>query len=326
MRKIKLAGKFKVFMMKRGIELNLEATPGIYLDTKAGEYGYSISKDIMAGKVLKEEALHLYYESEGIQFLKEHLINYGGYQLSFEDFKDFHCNQHPMNVFVRSILEGINKVKNTEELPIIDFQGLEKEVLARVNTYLNEDISKEHINLFLIFGIRGTAITHGNNIALDLCDNGLYVNGKLSLSRVADLLGHEVHHIGVHKANRRVISSSMDKKERFKSIVEEGLLSEGMAYVYFTPWLKEEPDIKPIWEENMINIDKTIEELYLFLKRELSTSQQEEFKNMLFGDELLGYTMGYYMVNTIKEAVGDEAVLNLLDDFQLFEEWYKLKD
>lgn len=298
--------------------------PKINLNVKAAQYGYSILKNIKKGMGVQEREFQKYYASEGIQFLKSHILNHGGFKLTYEVFKEFHKNPHSSNVFGSSILQGIDRIKVYKDICNIDVEKLEDEIIVRVNTYLNEDISKESINLFLLFGIRGTAITQGNSIALDLCDKSLYINEELSSPKIADLLAHEVHHVGVHKSFQKMINRGVSPDKEFKYLVIEGLLSEGMAYLYFTPWLKEESYIKPIWEENVRNIEKSIDDLYTLLESTLSDAQKDEIENKLFGDGLLGYTMGYHMVSSIKESIGNEGVLELLRSFKLFEEWYKI--
>lgn len=298
--------------------------PKINLNVKAAQYGYSILKSIKNGMGLQEGEFQKYYESEGIQSLKSHLLTHGGFDLTYDLFKEFHINPKLSNVFGNSILQGIDRIKVYKDICNIDVEKLEDEIMVRVNTYLNDDVSKESINLFLLFGIRGTAITQENSIALDLCDKSLYINEELSAQRVADLLAHEVHHVGVHKSFQKMITKGVSPDKEFKYSVIEGLLSEGMAYLYFTPWLKEEQYIKPIWEENARNIEKSIDDLYTLLESTLLEAQKDKIENKLFGDGLLGYTMGYHMVSSIKESIGNEGVLELLRSFKLFEEWYKI--
>ena len=97
-----------------------------------------------------------------------------------------------------------------------------------------------------------------------------------------------------------------------------------MAYLYFTPHLIEQNTKQ--WQYNLLGIEQKIDALCALLYDSNTTAEQlEEMERKLFGEEFLGYTMGYFMIKKLHHALGLSGVVSLLNDFRLFEAYYALE-
>ena len=136
-------------------------------------------------------------------------------------------------------------------------------------------------------------------------------------------MAHEVHHIAVSHKCAALLDRAKSDTERARYAILEGLIGEGMASFYFTPFLSEQNSKQ--WERNLSGVEQKINALYALLYDASTTATQlAQTELALFGEDILGYTMGYFMIEKIHKAHGPAGVIALLSDFQLFDVYYAL--
>lgn len=298
------------------------------INPKSAVMGYSVLSVLSVKGYVREECLAQYYNSDGIRFLKRHLKHFGGLDLTEDRFLSFFHSQGEGNTFTRSIQSGLKLLPSFNPNAFQNIQRdiilFEKEIVAMVRKYLSGDADFSQVDVHLLFGIRGTSIVYGNEIAVDLCDATLYEDGKLIIGRLKGAIAHEIHHIAVARKFEEFAKRLSCEEERVEYTVIEGLISEGMAYLYLTPYLIELNATQ--WNQNMEDIEQNIERLrVILLGSAAGLTDKMRMYDSLFDDSLKGYAMGYYMIQKLHHAYGPEAVIALLDDFRLFEAYDSLR-
>jgi len=298
------------------------------IDASAAHLGRRIIELVSKKDVLSDDLLSQYYYCEGIQFLNEHLKHYGEFDLTADKLKYFFSLPNGDSVFERSIHLGMSKLNSIDGvLLLIDkqVQAFESDLMDMVGKYLPGNFHCPDITIYFLFGIRGTAIVLDNKIAVDLCDNSLYENGNISLNQLQCLLAHEIHHIGVSAAFQEFSKHITNKKELIKYSIIESLVSEGMACFYFTPDIAIHNNTQ--WNANLTDIDTKINNLMQYLGDSNNTeSDLTVLQDSLFDDGLLGYTIGYVMIEKIHNFKGLYRVISLLCDFNLFDTYMALEE
>jgi hypothetical protein len=290
--------------------------------------GYSVLSELSAIGRVHEERIAQYYSSVGIRFLKRHLEYFGGYDLTEERFLGLFRLSGESNTFTRSIQSGLGLLPSYDPNEFQSLQRditlIEKEIVAVVRKHLPDDADFSQVVVYLLFGIRGTSIVYGNEIAVDLCDAALYENGRFIADRLKGVLAHEIHHIAVARKFEKFAKRLSCEEERVEYTVIEGLISEGMAYFYITPYLIELNAAQ--WNLSMTDIEQKIEQLRALLHNPIvSLEEKKKANDALFDDSLQGYAMGYFMIRKLHEAYGPEAVTMLLNDFSLFKAYDSLR-
>jgi len=98
-----------------------------------------------------------------------------------------------------------------------------------------------------------------------------------------------------------------------------------MACFYFTPDIINQNEKQ--WNINLKDIDTKIEELRLYLADcNITENEIAALQESLFDDSLLGYTIGYVMIERIHNKTGLDRVIKLLNDFCLFEVYAELAE
>jgi len=299
------------------------------IDIEAARLGRNVIDLISKKDMLSDDLLSQYYYSEGIKFLMEHLKCYGGFELTIDRFKYFFGLPIEKNVFERPIHLGLSKLQAIDDAYFAYLQEilktLEDDTMSMVGTYLPNNIEYPEIMVYFLFGIRGTSIVLKNKIAIDLCDDSLYENGSISIKRLQQMLAHEVHHIGVTVKFQEFTKSIYDERDICKYSIIADIISEGMACFYFTPEITNQNEKQ--WNVNLTDIDTKIEELKLYLADcNRTENETSALQGSLFGDSLLGYTIGYVMIERIHNRIGLDRVIKLLDDFCLFEVYAELAE
>lgn len=283
----------------------------LHIYYESAKLGYEYIKQTSSNETISTELIDEYYDSPGIQFLEEHLLKYGGFQLTKHTFVEILYGKFKDSVFDLAIQQA--KVRLNSEIFKCDYQQLEEQILNEVAKYSLIDISKININVYLLFGIRGTSVVWNNKIAVDLCDSALYENEILSESRIISMMAHEIHHMCFDSYRKE----NNIKNEGKESIIS-GLIAEGIAYVFFTPWLNQEPNVKVKWDINYVDIEEKIQKLEIIFENDMSEVEIDDLQVNLFGESLLGYTIGYHMIQRIYEMYGKGKVLSLMKTLDLF--------
>jgi len=297
------------------------------INTQAALLGRKIIDIILKGETLPYNLLSQYFKCEGIQFLKGHLKHYGGFELTIEILEYYFGLPGENNFIEKSVRSGITKIQAIDDNTLVDLETksktLENDISDMVKTYLPRGFNYQEPTVFFLYGIRGTSIVLDNKVAVDLCDDSLYDNGELSYSLLRGMLAHELHHIAVSQRFQEFSERALNEKNRLRYSTIEGLISEGMACFYFTPEIANRH--KKQWNSNLIDIDAKIERLMQSLD-DFSGSENEQsaLQNSLFDDNLLGYTIGYIMIERIHNKAGRDRVISLLDDFCLFEAYMEV--
>lgn len=298
------------------------------IDPKSAVMGYSALSDLSVIGSVSDKLLVQYYCSDGIRFLKRHLEHFGGFDLTEDRFLGFFHSQGEGNTFTRSIQSGLKLLPSFNPNTFRNIQRdiilFDKEIVAIVRKYLPCTLDFSQVNVYLLFGIRGTSIVYDNEIAVDLCDAALFEDGQFIMDRLKGALAHEIHHIAVAQKFEEFAKRLSCEEERIKYAVIEGLISEGMAYLYLTPYLIELNAAQ--WSHSMVDIEQKIEQLRAVLfDPTVGLNGKMRMYDSLFDDSLKGYSMGYYMIQKLHQAYGSETVIELLDDFRLFEVYDSLR-
>jgi len=292
------------------------------INTQAALLGRKIIAIMLKGETIPYNLLSQYFKCEGIQFLKKHLKHHGGFELTLENLKYYFGLPGENNFIEKSVRLGITKMQAIDDNTLFDLEiasrTLMNDISDMVETYLPKGFDYQEPTIFFLYGIRGTSIVLDDKIAVDLCDDNLYDNGELSYSLLQGMLAHELHHIAVSQRFQKFSERALSEKTRFRYSIIEGLISEGMACFYFTPEVANRH--KKQWDNNLIDIDAKIERLMQSLD-DFSDSKNEQsaLQDSLFDDDLLGYTIGYVMIERIHNKAGRDRVISLLNDFSLFE-------
>jgi len=297
------------------------------IDIEAARLGRTAIDLISRNDMLSDDLMLRYYNCDGIRFLKEHLKFNRGFELTIDYFKHILSLPNEDSVFERSVHLGLSKLHIFEDVYFVDLQNklitLDKSTMSMVRKYLPNNIDFPEITVYFLFGIRGTAIVLNNKIAIDLCDDSLYVDGSLSFERLQQILAHEIHHIGVSVRFKEFVRQFSDEKELLKYSIIENIISEGMACFYFTPEITKLYEKQ--WSTNLTEIDKKIEELRLCLfDSDITEKETTSLQDSLFDDSLLGYAIGYVMIERIHHKLGMDRMIKLLNDFSLFEVYAEL--
>lgn len=290
------------------------------IDNSSALISINLLEKIKKHELLSNSEIERYDQSAGILFLKQHCNKYGGFALDKEKLRQILEKPDQWGVFGRTVLLGLDKIEYIEEIMSLDIHSMEREVINKVQKYSLIDVSQLEIKIFLLYGIRGTAIVlPEEGIGIDLCDCSLYENNRIIPERLIDVLAHEYHHICFERYCKE---HKIHEQSNVDSILL-GIISEGMAYEFFTHWLID-TEYKVIWERNFVDIEYKIELLKERLNQDNSVEQLEMLENELFGHELLGYTIGYHMVHSIHTRLGPDAVLNLMKTLCIFEVYQSL--
>lgn len=291
------------------------------IDVSSAYMSRNILQKMKRGEEILDWEIVQYEESAGIQFLKQHCSRYGGLELNQEVLKQILKHPNQCGVFGEAVILGMEKLDDIDLLLNVNLYELEDEITQKVQNYSLVDVSTLDITIYLLYGIRGTAIVLPENaLAIDLCDDSLFVNGRLESSRIIDVLAHEYHHICFDQ----YVKEHGTRDKTIADSILNGLISEGMAYEFFTPWLIKEGGHESIWDKNYIGIEENIVSLEKVLKEETDKGQLEKIENELFGSGLLGYTMGYHMIHRIHKKLGKNSVLDLMNTYNIFEVYRSL--
>lgn len=126
-----------------------------------------------------------------------------------------------------------------------------KEAFELANDNLPRKIH-EDITIYLLFGIRGTGIALGNEIAIDLCDEFIINDGNFNKENLTQLIAHEIHHVDMNE----IIEININKNNTFerKKINFLGeLISEGVAYKLFKMPINPNGNL---WQSNLKRINQ----------------------------------------------------------------------
>lgn len=265
------------------------------------------------------EEISEYFNSPGIQFLREHCKRCGGSNINEKVLSDIMEQPEKYGAFGRAVQAGLQRLNQAEEIINIDISAMEKEVKERVQKYSLIDVSQIEVKIYLLYGMRGTAIVlPERGMAIDMCDSAIYTDNHIDLERVKDTLAHEYHHIILDYHIDQMYGNNQSEKQ----MIIRGLIGEGMAYEFFTPWMVE-GEYATTWARNYENIEEKIDTLELQLCQEITPQQIEALDNQLFGSGLLGYTLGYYMIQQIHKKFGLNAVLDLMNTLNIFEIYHQ---
>lgn len=302
----------------------------IKIDKLAIEKSFNIFKQMNRDQSVSTEIIKEYYETPGMIFLKKHLRNYGGLEfteeLLLQLLKDINLNKQILssdNIFLKSMRLGLKYVDVAEKkISTIDFNDVIEKSINLVEKYLPKKVNEE-CTIYLLYGVRGTGITLGNEIAIDICDEYLNKNGHLNTERLINLIAHELHHIEINKLIKiRKQSENNVKKQILIDFIGE-LMSEGLAYYYLPSPYDKEGILDINWNNNIRDIDNILIELNNYIEKILH-GQILDLNELghLFNDSLKGYTAGFTMVKLIDQTFGKEKVLNCLEDCFMFIELY----
>ena len=265
------------------------------------------------------EEISEYFNSPGIQFLREHCKQNGGSDINEKILRDIMENPKKHGVFGQAVQNGIQRLYQVNEIMKLDISAMENEVKGKVQKYSLIDISQVDTTIYLLYGIRGTALAlPDRGLSIDLCDSALFTDNHINPERVKDILAHEYHHIILEHHLNHIYGNHRSEKQ----LILSGLIGEGMAYEFFTPWMVEGEYAKT-WARNYKNIEEKIDSLELKLTQEMTPQDIKSLDFKLFGNELLGYTLGYYMIQQIHKKLGLNAVLDLMYTLNIFETYHK---
>lgn len=307
-----------------GIKLNLN------INYQSLKLAVSIFKDLWEQRTVEEAKLEQYLDSLGIIFLKKHLKHYGGTDLNKKvlDYLIARALYNPAveggdNIIIRSFKKGYNVV-NKIEIEFIN-TGLENLIVQAsdlANQFLPGKWSGD-IELYPLYGIRGTAIVLGKELAFDICDDVLMTDEGINLTALLQLLAHEIHHIAVEEyleAHIRNISNVQEKK-LYKFI--GSLISEGAAVFYLTNPIEMNNFLTPQWKENLNKANELLSEVQTVMNKLRNDELYEvEDTQYLFDESLKGYTVGYLMVQSIHNVLGKNKVIDSISNPQLFIDYY----
>ncbi|GKU27503.1 DUF5700 domain-containing putative Zn-dependent protease [Clostridium folliculivorans] len=302
----------------------------IKIDELAVEKSFNIFKQINRNKTASTELIKEYYETPGIIFLKKHLRNYGGLEFTEELLshllKEINLNKEIIpenNIFLKSMKFGLKYVDIvSKNISNIDFNEAIEKAINLASMYLPKKIS-EDCTIYLLYGVRGTGITLGNEMAIDICDEYLSRDGYINVERLINLIAHELHHIEVNKLlNKRKEKENNVKKQILFDFIGE-LMSEGVAYYYLPSPYNKDGILSTNWNNNIRNIDNILFEVSNYVEKILD-GQIAKLNDIgqLFNDGLKGYTAGFTMVKLIDQTLGKEKVLSCLEDCFMFIEAY----
>ena len=74
----------------------------------------------------------------------------------------------------------------------IDLGAIIQQAFTLANAYLPKKIQEE-VTVYILYGIRGTGIMLGNEIAIDICDEYVSIDGFLDINNLIAILAHEFH-------------------------------------------------------------------------------------------------------------------------------------
>jgi hypothetical protein len=305
----------------------------IIFDEKSFYSSIELYDQIKINNEIPLEKVDFVLNTEGMNFLKKHLNHYGGTQFDKELYvkllkKVLHeknTNNFEESIILRSIKKGLDNtefyINNFKKLNI---KKITENAFQKAKLYLpfNED-KEEDIKLYLLYGIRGTAIILENEIAIDIVDDYLEENGEINEAAFIEMLAHELHHIFFQKFLTKQLKNTIDIKEKNKIQFIGELLSEGTATFYFTNPYRMNDLTKEVWGNNLNNFDNLFEEVKKVLEQvsNIETPIKEETWH-LYDDNLIGYTVGYVMVKTIDETFGKEKVLECIKNHTNFFDFY----
>ncbi len=302
----------------------------IKIDNTALEKSFLILKDLREISAVPINNIKEYIESPGIVFLKKHLKEYGG--MEFDDkfllqlIDDVLKNPSITSndsIFLRSMKHGYKLVEVIErEFRTIDINEIIEKAVDLVNLYLPEAFD-ENVQVYFLYGIRGTGIVLDNEIAIDICDEYLSKNGILDTDNLINILAHELHHIAVNKYIFKIQQNEKDMKKQRLIYFMGDLISEGVACYYLPSPYDKEGILNEKWNSNLKKTYFILNNVKGYIDRILSGTLID-LKEIwhLFDDNLEGYTAGYIMTKLIDQTFGKEKVLECIKDCFLFLEQY----
>lgn len=269
--------------------------------------------------------------SSGNIFLIKHLKTYGGLEFNEKLLKrlinitlDNSRVTFDDSMLLRSMKRGYEFVEITEkDFKKVDADEIVKRAISMANLHLSEAFN-EDIKIYFLYGIRGTVIVLGNEIAIDICDEYVNNNGLIDVDSLVGILAHELHHVAIskHLFNKQ-------KKEENQSIQRltaflGDLVSEGLAYYYLPSPCDKDGMISGNWRNNLKNIDEILSQINDYLDNILNgTLVDLKEIEYLFNDNLKGYTAGYEMIRIMDRRYGKEKVFEYIKDCFLFLSKYK---
>lgn len=280
-----------------------------------------IFEDIHKNHELSDSKLKDYFETQGIEFLRRHIMRGSKIELEFEIFKKLFekgiSDDQSNNILVNSIRNGLCEFTNNKDLQKrYSFEKLINEAIKLANLYLPREVSST-IKLYPMYGIRGTAIVLENEIGIDFVDQSLYVDGKIDDTRLIGLLAHEIHHIELESCTKDLIERENILNTTYIEMISE-LLSEGTAMFYLTNPYEIETLRTETWISNMNNIEYHIDNVINYI---------EDFNNRehleLYDEDMIGYSVGYIMVEKIHNKYGKSKVMECIIDPRKFFDLYK---
>lgn len=271
------------------------------------------------GLFLDEDLLTRYLMSSGIKFLGKHLKRYGGIILDKELLKKFFEKvlsnrniQRDDNNFVRSIKRGLNGVDRwAKEIDLIKKLDLNKQIEELLNLY-SPSLNLGKVDIYILCGIRGTGITLGKEIGIDLCDEVFEIGGKLDYQEIIKMITHELHHIVCENYLLELTNKISDVYLlRALKLVGE-ILSEGIATYYITDlfWTRNER-LNFIWEKNEETIGIIFSDVEEILVK-IFDGEVINYEEILFNDQLKGYTLGYRFCQVIDKIYGKEKLFECI--------------
>jgi len=272
------------------------------------------------GDELLETTLLAYYESQAIQFVCAHLKYWSQWTLDYKTFKEIVIKglsgQASDSVLVKSVHQGYSYYKRYNHLlDRVFFLDLLEEARLKAGAYLPCEPSEDMV-LYPLLGIRGTGLVLDNRIGLDLIDDSLLVDGRVCRQRMVALLAHEVHHIESERLGRQAVEKMEGNKLKLEMLTE--LLSEGTAMYYLTN-PEEVASLKTeVWQRNMENIEVHVQEVIDCI--EAGDSQK---RLGLYNGSMVGYCVGYHMVERIHRILGKEGVMACILNPALFIDHYQ---
>jgi len=304
----------------------------IKVDVSALEQSVLIFKKLREQLTVPVESVGIYLKSPGMLFLKKHLLYYSGVEFDeplltqlFEEVTRDPVAGDDENIFSRSMRHGFQYVDVMEKsLNDIDLGAIIQQAFTLANAYLPKKIQEE-VTVYILYGIRGTGIMLGNEIAIDICDEYVSIDGFLDINNLIAILAHEFHHIGVHEN----ISNSLQHvgKEKNKSLIRfiEELLSEGVAYYFLPSPYHGGGTLDRKWNNNLGNISVILSKVSHCIGQISNGAPADPtLTQQLFDEGLEGYTAGYVMIKAIHDVFGRTAVFDCIENCLLFPQIYNM--
>lgn len=277
---------------------------------------------------IPDSELSNYYQSPGIDMLRRHLGYFGGNSIDEMQFiRSIHNgfdNRGTQNLFAVNVRNGTGRYeRNFAKFNRSVLDQIIHAALAETKKFLPFEIDTD-IKVYLLYGIRGTSIALGNEIAIDLADSDLYIGEEFSFERLKSTLCHEFHHVYLNEIFGGKAKNNPEKKIYYEML--NHIISEGFASYYFTGYI-----IKNAMQKHGLDRDQkksAIEHVSRILFSQ-DYSQEEALVQIqkLFDDSLVGYFIGYELFAYIDSHYGKDEAIQVIADESLFEKYlYSYKE